>query len=119
MGHPRRWVPDPIERTRGRQSAKGTHHWEGFRSSPIQKFAGVDCRSEKLRRKLRVGATPCVPSLNSVRDQASVVGGESGSVCGEATRERPRLCLVFLGCEAASSIRSGFDPERVAAPEVG
>ena len=45
--------------------------------------------------------TSVAPSPNSGRDQASTAGVGTGADCGAATRERGRLCRVFV------------DPERV------
>jgi hypothetical protein len=84
------------------------------RSSPIQEFAALARSSVAGRAE---SPTPSAPWPNSARYQASAVGVESGSDCGGTARERARLCLRRVGCDAASTV-SGSDPERVAAPEV-
>jgi hypothetical protein len=65
------------------------------------------------------GAESPSPFAKRARDQASAVDVGSDSNCGGASRERARLRLLLIGCEAASFTTSEFDPERVAAPEVG
>jgi hypothetical protein len=110
---------DPIERTRGRQSAKSTILGGSIRFFLFPEIAAlVDSRSEETKPKAPHGATPCVASANSVHDQASVVGGDGGSVCGEPARERVRLCLVLVGFEEASFTTSESNPERMACPAV-
>jgi hypothetical protein len=86
------------------------------RSSPIQEFAAL-ARSSVTGSGRKPQLRPA-PWPNSARYQASAVGVGSGSDCGGTVRERARLCLRRVGCDAASTT-SGSDPERVAAPEVG
>jgi hypothetical protein len=90
-------APAPIETNRGCQFAKGYPSLGGFSgSSHFQNLAALNRRP---------------PSQNWARDQASAVGVGSDSDCGGASRERARLRLFFIGCEAASSRRSDFDSE--------
>jgi hypothetical protein len=115
---PHPWIGSPIrsKRTVGVNPRKGSHPRGCSRSSPIQKCGPGSIIRCGVGRKPQL-RPPRWP--NSVRRQASVVGGESGSVCREAARERGSLRLVFVGCEAASSTTLESDPERVAAPAVG
>jgi hypothetical protein len=65
------------------------------------------------RRRQFAPVTFITQEPNSAQIQASAVGVGSGSDCGGATRERGRICLGFVGSDAASLTASDLDPERV------
>ena len=102
-------------RNRGRQSAKGYPFSGGVFDTPFQGFCGprLDRLQGVERRRQFAPVTFITQERNSARDQASGVGVGTGSDCGEAFGARGRLCLGFVGSDAASSTTSDFDRERV------
>jgi hypothetical protein len=82
---------------------------------PFQEICGprLDRLQGVERRRQFAPVTFITQERNSARDQASGVGVGTGSDCGEAFGARGRLCLGFVGSDAASSTTSDFDRERV------
>jgi hypothetical protein len=90
----------------GRQSSKGYPSSGGVPGPPQFRNCGPGSI-------VRSGVGPKAqlrprPSLNSARYQASAVAVGSGSDCGETARERARLGLRRVGCDAASTTSGGM-----------
>jgi hypothetical protein len=112
---PRSASPDlALPDNRGRQSTKGYPSSGGV----VDPSHSGNLRPRLIgysgsRRDANAPVTFITQERNSARDQASGVGVGTGSDCGEAFGARGRLCLGFVGSDAASSSTSDFDRERV------
>lgn len=93
----------------GRNPQKGTHPREGVLNLPIPGILvpGVLLICADGSRQSCSPGLSVIPLPNSARDQASEVGVGTGSACGGVTRERRRLCLVFVDPEGAARIGLG------------
>ena len=103
----------PFLTTGGVNPPKGTHRREVLSTLPLREFAAPIVGYSGSKGDGNLLRRPYHARTEFGSDQASAVGVGTGSDCGGETRERGRLCLAFVGFEAASFTPSDFDRERV------